>query len=103
MNCSAGEVSHFIDRYWRHALSVTGLREGVDSLAWCDAIALLDELCLVQVMAAVDEDMQSIIMERMREIDKHYLSYNDFLEREEYLQGVDVIGAQSSLGVTSRH
>ncbi|BCD96190.1 DUF1631 domain-containing protein [Marinagarivorans cellulosilyticus] len=103
MNCSAGEVSHFIDRYWRHALSVTGLREGVDSLAWCDAIALLDELCLVQVMAAVDEDMQSIIMERMREIDKHYLSYNDFLEREEYLQGVDVIGSQSSLGVTSRH
>ena len=103
MNCSVGEVSHFIDRYWRHALSVTGLREGVDSLAWCDTIALLDELCLVQVMAAVDEDMQSIIMERMREIGKHYLSYNDFLEREEYLQSVDVIGAGSSTGVTSRH
>ncbi|HEY7772477.1 MAG TPA: hypothetical protein VIC26_04810 [Marinagarivorans sp.] len=90
-----GEVASFIDRYWRHALLVTGLREGLDSAAWYDATSVLDELTQLQVMASADEKTQAIIIDRMRAMGKHYLSYNDFLEREEYLQAVDVLPNES--------
>lgn len=88
---SVGEVANFIDRYWRHALLVTGLREGLDSASWYEATLVLDAIKQLQVMACADENTQTIVIERMRAIGKHYLSYNDFLEREEYLQAVDVL------------
>ena len=90
-----GEVASFIDRYWRHALLVTGLRDGLDSVAWYEATSVLDDLTQLQVMSSADEKTQAIIIDRMRAIGKHYLSYNDFLEREEYLQAVDVVPNES--------
>ena len=101
--CPVGEVSHFIDRYWRHALLAAGLREGLESLAWLDASKLLADICHMQVMASAGEVLQGIILERMGEIGKHYLSYNDFLEREDYFQAVDAVIGGYFPRVTSRH
>ena len=101
--CSIGEVSHFIDRCWRHVLLATGLREGVDSNAWLDASTLLDEISHIQVMASVDKKSQGVILNSMREIGRDYLSYNDFLEREDYFKAVDAVVGGYFPRITSRH
>lgn len=103
IRCPVGEVSHFIDRYWRHALLAAGLREGLESSAWLDATTLLADICHMQVMASAGEVLQGIILERMGEIGKHYLNYNDFLEREDYFQTVDAVIGGYFPRVTSRH
>jgi hypothetical protein len=82
------EVSNFIDRYWRNVMLVAGLDHGLESENWKSALKILHSISSVSSMTQVDVEYQNTIVEFMRSIGRFYLSYGDFLEREEYLQPI---------------
>ena len=80
-----GEVAHFIDRYWRHVLLVAGLQKGLDGEAWAQAESLMRALMPYATLASADDVIKHQALKGLASIGKSYLSFNDFLEQENFV------------------
>lgn len=80
-----GETAHFIDRYWRHVLLVAGLQHGLESQAWGQAESLMRVLVASATLASIDAKIKDALLQGLASIGKFYLSFNDFLERENFV------------------
>lgn len=80
-----GEVAHFIDRYWRHVLLVAGLQHGIDSRVWAHAESLMLALMPYATLASADDVIKHQALKGLASIGKFYLSFNDFLEQENFV------------------
>lgn len=80
-----GEIAHFIDRYWRHVLLVAGLQHGLDGEAWAQAESLMRALMPYATLASSDDVLKHQALKGLASIGKFYLSFNDFLEQENFV------------------
>lgn len=80
-----GEIAHFVDRYWRHVLLVAGLQHGLDSSEWAQVESLMSALIPHATLASTDDRVKHQMLKGLASIGKLYLSFNDFLEQENFV------------------